>query len=276
MYFADLELCFYHSGPLDAYEWQVPLRAVGWLEHPHEFRKGTAPNGLVAKINEMAKQTNAVYSGATFRGLHHCSHCIAEGLPASPLSGSCVNIFVPAIKVVYAAPAGIVHYIEEHSYEPPKEFVEAALRCPDCRSEAYRAALCATNAGVAAPLRVWKPFKKATKKIGTLLDVRSECHERILDGATVRDDRTYYTIDDGERYIYVLKRTLRRNETDWTVTRNAPIQFGLMDEEIGEDILMTDAYGLEHTLSLHKRYLRTSGSGDDGQTESTHLENNKP
>jgi hypothetical protein len=112
MYFADLDLCFYHSGPLDAYKSHVPLRAVGWLEHPHEFPKATAPNGLVDKINEMAKQTSAVYSGMTFRGLHHCSHCAAAGLTAPPLSGSHVNVFVPGMSVVYAAPAAIVHYID--------------------------------------------------------------------------------------------------------------------------------------------------------------------
>lgn len=261
MYFADLALCFYHSGPLDAYEWQVPLRAVGWLEHPHEFSTGTAPKGLVAKINEMATQTNEVYSGVTFRGLHHCSHCVSAGLPSPPLSGSHVNVFVPGASVVYAAPAAIVHYIEQHSYQPPTEFVEAVLHCPDCNSEAYRVALCGANGGVKPPLRVTKPFKKAAKKIGTLLDVRSEQHEHILDGTRVRDDRTYYTIDDGERYIYILKRTLRRDATELAVTLNAPIQFGLMYEEIDEDILMTDLYGGAHLLSLHKRYPRTGGSG---------------
>ncbi len=260
MYFADLDLCFYHSGPLDAYEWQVPLRAVGWLEYPREFRKGTAANGLVAKINEMAKQTSAIYSGFAFRGLHHCSYCAAAGLPVPPLSGSHLNVFVPGTSIVYAAPAGIVHYIEEHSYQPPTEFVEAVLHCPDCRSEAYRAALRAANDGVEPPLKVTKPFKVATKKIGTLLNVRSERHERILDGTKVREDATYYTIDDGEQYIYVLKHTLRRDAKELAVTLNAPIQFGLMYEEIGEDILMTDLYGGAHVLSLHNRYPRTGRS----------------
>lgn len=262
MYFADLALCFYHSEPLDAYEWHVPLRAVGWLEHPHEFSTGTAPKRLVDKINEVATQTNAVYSGMTFRGLHHCSHCVAAGLPAPPLSGSHVNVFVPGISVIYAAPAAIVHYIDVHSYQPPTEFVEAVLRCPDCRSEAYRAALGAANGGVEPPLKVTKPFKVSTKKIGTLLNVTSEHHERILDGTKVRDDVTYYTIDDGERYIYVLKRALRRDATELAVTLNASIQFGLMHEEIGEGILMTDLYGGAHVLSLHKRYPRTGRSTD--------------
>jgi hypothetical protein len=267
MYFADLDLCFYHPGPLDAYGWQVPLRAVGWLEHPHEFTKGRAPHGLVAKIREMAEQTSVIYSGSTFRGLHRCSHCVAAGLQASSLSGSHVNIFVPGTTVVYAAPAGIVHYIEDHSYLPPREFVEALLRCPDCRSDSYRTALRAANRGVEPPLKVTKPFKVAKKKTGTLLNVVSEHCERMLDGSPVRDDATYYTIDDGEQYIYVLKRTLRRDATELAVTLNAPVRFGLMYEEIGDEVLMTDAYGGSHILSLHERYPRTDGSGDNDETK---------
>ena len=68
------------------------------------------------------------------------------------------------------------------------------------------------------------------------------------------------TIDDGERYVYVLKHILRRDATDLAVKLNAPIQFGLMYEEIDEDILMTDLYGGAHVLSLHKRYPRTGRS----------------
>jgi hypothetical protein len=113
------------------------------------------------------------------------------------------------------------------------------------------------------PLKASKPFKKATNKIGTLLDVTSEHHQRILDRTAVRDDATYYTIDDGEQYIYVLKHTLRRDATELAVTLNAPIQFGLMYEEIGEDIRMTDIYGEAHILSLCKRYPGTARSRDD-------------
>jgi hypothetical protein len=40
MYFEDLSLCRYHSGPLDADSWRVPLRAVGWLEAGHAFIRG--------------------------------------------------------------------------------------------------------------------------------------------------------------------------------------------------------------------------------------------
>ena len=97
MYFADLELCFYHSGPHDAYEWQVPLRAVGWLEHPHEFSKGTAAEGLVARIHEIVEQTHSVYAQHSFRGLHECSHCVATGVQRPYLDGSHRNIFVPGI-----------------------------------------------------------------------------------------------------------------------------------------------------------------------------------
>ena len=132
MYFADLELCHYYHGPYDANNWSVPLRAVGWLERPHAFREGTVPSAAVLKLEELAEQTSSAYLHHSFRGLHTCSLCPA-GDRFSALPGSHVNLFVPGVAVVYVAPAGIIHYIEAHSYLPPAEFLEAVLRCPDCK-----------------------------------------------------------------------------------------------------------------------------------------------
>jgi hypothetical protein len=48
-----------------------------------------------------------------------------------------VNLFVPGRACVYVAPSLIAHYIQAHRYSPPKEFVEAVLRCPETHSEEY-------------------------------------------------------------------------------------------------------------------------------------------
>src|SRR5579872_1320795 len=90
---------------------------------------------------------------------------------------------------------------------------------------------------------------------GTLLDVSSERGHRIIDGDSFRDDVTYYTIDDGQKYVYVLKRTLKhRRDKELQVTVNAPIKFAVS----GDDFLLMDDKGETHTLSLQKRSLRTS------------------
>ena len=39
--------------------------------------------------------------------------------------------------MAYAAPQGILHYIEAHGYQPPDKFLAAALYCPPMGSERY-------------------------------------------------------------------------------------------------------------------------------------------
>jgi hypothetical protein len=51
MHYEDLELCRYHSGPLDSDSWHVPLCAIGWLEGGHPYHRGPTPIALVEQIN---------------------------------------------------------------------------------------------------------------------------------------------------------------------------------------------------------------------------------
>ena len=39
----------------------------------------------------------------------------------------CAEIWVPGKKVVYVAPSHVLHYIKEHDYTPPEEFVTSLL-----------------------------------------------------------------------------------------------------------------------------------------------------
>jgi hypothetical protein len=156
----DLDLCRYHTGPFDAGNWSVPLRAVGWLEHPEPFASGIAPNACVPKLKTMVEQVRSAYPHCGFRGAKHCSHCTAAGLKSPGPIWSQENVFVPGSGAVYVAPGGIIHYVEMHSYLPPQEFVESVLRCPDLRSKEYHDALCASNAGIEPPLRSAEDFKK--------------------------------------------------------------------------------------------------------------------
>src|SRR5262245_12401343 len=152
MYFADLDLCRYHSGPFDAGSWSVSLHAVGWLERLYRFNTGAVPSAGVCNLNEMLEQMCSAYFHYGFRGLHVCSLCQWPGASSSALPGLYINVFVPGANVFYVAPAGIIHYIERHSYLPPQEFLEAVLRCPDCTTIDYREALSTANGGREIPL----------------------------------------------------------------------------------------------------------------------------
>ena len=152
MHFDDLTCCHYHNGPYDANNWRVPLLAVGWLEHPHDYVRGETPPGLVDKLDELVAAAHESQSSYNFRGLHRCSHCEAANVGGESLERSHVNLFVPGQGVVYIAPSGIRHYIEVHSYLPPSTFVDAVMRCTDYGSPAYFDSLRTVNNGERPPI----------------------------------------------------------------------------------------------------------------------------
>lgn len=160
MFIPDLDLCRYHTGPFDADNWSVPLRAIGWLEHPHQFDTGATPSGLAARLQMLVKQGRSAYSHYNFRGVKFCSICKSAGLDSPGPIWSQENIFVPGNGVVYIAPGGIVHYVEAHSYLPPREFIDAVFSCPKYGSHEFRDALHAANGGTAPPFE----FRPAQKK----------------------------------------------------------------------------------------------------------------
>jgi hypothetical protein len=178
VYFDDLALCFYHHGPLDADSWAVPLRAVGWLEHPHEVPVGSVPAGFASRLAELVVQTETTFQQYTFRGVHECSHCLAAGGAARAVGWSQENLIIPGDGEVFAAPGGIVHYVEDHGYCPPARFVAAVMACPDCDSPEYLQALRRANANREIPVETneqdslrWKAKFRATATFKEALGV---------------------------------------------------------------------------------------------------------
>jgi hypothetical protein len=169
MHIPDLDLCRYHTGPFDADNWSVPLRAIGWLEHPHHFSTGATPPPLVSKLQNLVQQTHATFTHYNFRGVMFCSICKSEGFTSPGPIWSQENIFVPGDGAVYVAPGGVVHYVEAHSYLPPREFIDAVLKCPDYNSSEFRDALRAANGGTNPPFEftfVFPPIGDKSLKDG--------------------------------------------------------------------------------------------------------------
>jgi hypothetical protein len=160
MHFTDLELCEYHPGALDASSWAVPLRAVGWLEHPHPYATGAPPEGLATRLETLIEQTRVRFSQLTFRGVHRCGICELHGQSFGSVGWSQENLIVPGAGEVFAAPGGVVHYVTSHDYLPPAAFVTAAMNCPSVGSPAYFEALRVANSGTAPPLESSEEFSR--------------------------------------------------------------------------------------------------------------------
>ena len=146
MYFEDLApllYCGLNGG------WQVPLLAVGWLEHPHPVPGGNVPADLLDHIRRLKQKPFG-----RFMGLHGCSLCWEAGVRPfvrTILNDSSLVFYVPGDGVVYGVPGGVDHYITTHAYAPPGAFAAAAAACPDPGTPEYRHAFRAANAGIEAP-----------------------------------------------------------------------------------------------------------------------------
>lgn len=113
---------------------------IGWLDGVHPFPKGSVAQDLIEKMKLLATKPVELY-----RGRHICEVC---AVPADvvqtfvPGMGKLIDpncswmhwaeqrwsngeIRVPGDDVMYAAPVLIVHYIEEHGYLPPAQFLKA-------------------------------------------------------------------------------------------------------------------------------------------------------
>jgi hypothetical protein len=147
MYFRDLDLCRYSSAPTNTCHWNVPLQAIGWLEHPHLFPQGRFPDLLKQRLRATM---NAAWLGGWwigFMGQHDCSLCQGIGRHRDSLHLSAINIFLPGDGCIYVFPACILHYIEEHGYHPPLPFCRSVARCHELTGPDYGASLVKANGG---------------------------------------------------------------------------------------------------------------------------------
>lgn len=111
---------------------------VGWLDGVHKYAQATVPKVFVDRLWLFCQ--NPVFQT---RGFHPCELCI----PASKsivvaykgqmLELGSAEIRVLGKDVVYAAPDLIYHYVVEHSYCPPNEFIQAVLDGPLPGSQKY-------------------------------------------------------------------------------------------------------------------------------------------
>jgi hypothetical protein len=134
-WYPDLQPCNYFGGQYASF-----LRAVGWLDNAESFNRGVCEGRVVQRLVELREK---LWEPALlhFRGWHTCNLC-ADGHADAR---SCYNMFVPAGGVIYVCPEGILHYVLQHKYLPPREFANAVVACPPPRSKEYFQAIAANG-----------------------------------------------------------------------------------------------------------------------------------
>ena len=120
------------------------VRSVGWLDSTHSFSVGVCPTGLVEQLE---RHISMAWLPRVSCGFHECSFCHpGSDLPpvqrprataGQRITAGTQLVLIPGNGFLYSAPDLITHYIRQHGYLPPQEFVDAVNRCPDQGTPPY-------------------------------------------------------------------------------------------------------------------------------------------
>lgn len=133
-YFPDFSAYEYYTQEID------PLIVnIGWLDANHEFSKGPVCDKFLAHLwsycSKPVQQS---------KGFHLCELCNTPHYPqVAQRDGRQLRLGSAEIRVqgqngiIYAVPDFIYHYVVEHNYQPPNEFIEAVLSAPLPTSPEY-------------------------------------------------------------------------------------------------------------------------------------------
>jgi hypothetical protein len=124
---------------------------VGWLSDAHPFDIGETSQEFKERLFTFCLDKFVVQIA---RGFHVCELCAPQsaerwykesesryGKQAYWCSIGNGEIRVIDKAVVYAAPTLIYHYIVEHQYRPPDEFIDAVLSGPQPDTEEHKSLL---------------------------------------------------------------------------------------------------------------------------------------
>jgi hypothetical protein len=113
---------------------------VGWLSKTHDFPKGTVPEALIEKLEQILPSRSNSYSQFivnVMRGFFHCEFCSAMSdemhtrNETQQLFLGHSDLLIPhAVQdgCYFIAPTLVYHYITAHSYQPPQPFIDAVLK----------------------------------------------------------------------------------------------------------------------------------------------------
>lgn len=105
------------------------VRAIGWLSSAHPFATGDVPPGFLETLKSKMRSAS---TGTVCLGFHVCELC--RDVEARGMD----NVRFRRHGLDYIAPELIVHYIEQHHYLPPLEFIDAVYGSPEHDKMALR------------------------------------------------------------------------------------------------------------------------------------------
>ncbi len=99
--------------------------AVGYLDITEEYPKGPVSQNFINKLRHICSNGLSLMSA----GHHDCEFCIDEGNYEGRATSCSEKILIDKENnIQYKFPEMIFHYIEEHGYQPPEDFVLFVMR----------------------------------------------------------------------------------------------------------------------------------------------------
>ena len=104
---------------------------IGWLSIKHEYPKGPCSFEFIAALKQLAMTPTNLY-----RGVHDCEFCppritkpikdrvVQEIVRDCPIGNGEIHVKGDS-GVLHIAPVLLVHYVAEHNYLPPEQFITA-------------------------------------------------------------------------------------------------------------------------------------------------------
>ena len=124
-------MTFFEDLTLYRYVEPEPSKNVGWLDGKHAFTTGDMDPVLIGRLTKLTR-----YSVRSARGVFFCEICISPSTVSHLIGDELCALGTAEIRVFgndgssYAAPNLLVHYILEHNYKPPDEFLTALAEGP--------------------------------------------------------------------------------------------------------------------------------------------------
>jgi len=116
------------------------VRAVGWLSIRYPFPTGSVPPEFLRRLFKFVDRSRESEKVLGWPQLSMAGHHVCELCPETS-EGYFIgyrNFGVPSGGLLYVAPELIKHYVVDHAYRPPAEFIAALMVCPIPGTKEYR------------------------------------------------------------------------------------------------------------------------------------------
>lgn len=104
---------------------------IGWLDKKSNYKNELMDSGIIDKLKKILERERV----NLMRGIEYCSLCprvkgkihVQNSGTDNELLLGISEIWLPSVDKtkVFASPDLIIHYIEEHLYLPPQEYIDA-------------------------------------------------------------------------------------------------------------------------------------------------------